>query len=135
MSNSLKIALTKKLTQELPGEKAHLEAAPFRSLRLEKEGVKARESAVLVLCYPKNKESYIVLIQRPEYDGAHSGQIALPGGKVEKTDTDIVHTALREANEEVGIVINDVEVVGQLTEIYIPVSNFKVTPVIGFVDY
>jgi 8-oxo-dGTP pyrophosphatase MutT (NUDIX family) len=136
MSKSLKIRLAEKLTLELPGEKAHLEAAPFRRTRYDQEELAdARQSAVLVLCYQKNKESYIALIQRPKYEGVHSGQIALPGGKVEKTDKNIVHTALREANEEIGIIMEDVEVVGQLTEIYIPVSNFKVTPVIGCVHY
>jgi 8-oxo-dGTP pyrophosphatase MutT (NUDIX family) len=136
MSRALQLLLSEKLTLELPGEKAHLEAAPFRRTRYAKDELsKARESAVLVLCYQKNKETYIALIQRPKYDGAHSGQIALPGGKVEKSDKNIVHTALREANEEIGVIIKDVEVVGQLTQIYIPVSNFKVIPVIGCMDY
>jgi 8-oxo-dGTP pyrophosphatase MutT (NUDIX family) len=136
MSRLLKESLTEKLRQELPGAKSHLEAAPFRKTVFnEVELSGARESAVLVLFYQKNKETYIALIQRPKYNGAHSGQIALPGGKVEVSDRDLIHTALREANEEVGVVTEDVEVIGQLSEIYIPVSNFKVAPIVGFIDY
>ncbi len=101
----------------------------------EEELSSARESAVLILFYPKDNETHIVLMQRPKYNGTHSGQVALPGGKVEESDKDVVHTALREANEEVGIIMEDVVVIGQLTEIYIPVSNFKVAPVVGAVDY
>ena len=136
MSKRLKESLAEKLRQELPGAKAHLEAAPFRKTASNKgELAGARESAVLILFYQNNRETYIALIQRPKYDGAHSGQIALPGGKVEASDRDIVHTALREANEEVGVEMEDVQIIGQLSEIYIPVSNFKVAPVVGFVDY
>ena len=136
MTNLLKAYLLKRIRQELPGVKAHLEAAPFRRINFdEKELSKARMSAVLLLFYLKDNETHIVLIQRPKYDGVHSGQVALPGGKVEESDKDIFHTALREANEEVGIIMSDVEVIGQLSEIYIPVSKFKVAPIIGFVDY
>ena len=95
----------------------------------------ARKSGVLVLFYIQDNEPHIVLIQRPVYEGTHSGQIALPGGKVEDTDRDIEHTALREAYEEVGVVMDDVEVIGQLTDMFIPVSNFLVTPVVGIINY
>ena len=95
----------------------------------------AKKSAVLVLFYLKEGELFLALMQRPTYDGKHSGQISFPGGKHEKSDKNSVETALREANEEVGIISNDVEVVGQLSNVYIPVSQFIVTPVVGVINY
>ncbi|MGB0887962.1 MAG: NUDIX hydrolase [Vicingaceae bacterium] len=133
---AFKSYFTEKLKKELPGKAAHIEAAPFRRIDFSAEELmQARSSAVLILFYKKNNEMHIVLIQRPTYDGAHSGQIALPGGKVEKTDKDINYTALREAFEEVGVAIEDVEVITQLTDVYIPVSRFNVTPVVGLINY
>ena len=90
---------------------------------------------MLILFYLKDNVTYIALMQRTTYDGAHSGQISFPGGKREGSDRDIIHTALREANEEVGVVIEDIEVIGKLSDVYIPVSNFNVSPIIGFVNY
>lgn len=128
--------LEQRLQQELPGKLAHQEAAPYRNIDYDSLDLKTvRKSGVLILLYEKQAEPHIVLIERPIYKGTHSGQIALPGGKVEESDKDIVHTALREANEEVGVLMDDVEVVGQLSDVYIPVSNFLVSPVIGFVNY
>ena len=133
---AFKSYFTEKLKKELPGKAAHIEAAPFRRIDFSAEELmQARSSAVLILFYKKNNEMHIVLIQRPTYDGAHSGQIALPGGKVEKTDKDINYTALRETYEEVGVAIEDVEVITQLTDVYIPVSRFNVTPVVGLINY
>ncbi len=134
--NNLKSYLIEQLQLELPGRIAHQEAAPYRKVEYDKLDLfNVKHSGVLVLFYQKENEPHIVLIQRPEYDGTHSGQIAFPGGKIEETDIDIVHTALREANEEVGILMNDVEVIGKLSDVYIPVSNYLVTPVIGFIGY
>jgi 8-oxo-dGTP pyrophosphatase MutT (NUDIX family) len=134
--NDLKTYLTQKLQEELPGKKAHTEAAPYRKVDYDTLNYNTvKKSGVLILFYSKNNAPHIVLIQRPIYDGTHSGQIAFPGGKVEETDRDIIHTALREANEEVGVVMEDVEVIGQLSDVYIPVSNFLVTPVVGFINY
>ncbi len=134
--DAFKSFLSEKLQKGLPGKRAHIEAAPFRRIEFSVSELKeSRKSAVLILFYKKDSELHIVLIQRPKYDGAHSAQIALPGGKVEKSDRDIVHTALREAYEEVGIVMDDVDVLGSLTDVYIPVSRFNVTPVIGLIKY
>jgi len=132
----LKTYLTEKLSQELPGVTAHIEAAPSRRIHFEKEELlAARESGVLVLFYLKGNEPHIVLMQRPKYDGTHSGQVSFPGGKRESSDRDIIYTALREANEEIGVVPDDVEVLGQLTDVYIPVSKFNVSPIVGIIDY
>ena len=95
---------------------------------------KARVGAVLIALYPDNGVIRTVLMKRPDYDGTHSGQISFPGGKVEDVDVDIVATALREAEEEVNIKPSDVTVIGQLTQLYIPPSNFLVHPVVGILN-
>ena len=133
---TIKSYLKEKLQEELPGIKAHAEAAPSRRIRFEEEELlAAKESGVLILFYVKDEEPHIVLMQRSLYEGKHSGQVSFPGGKRELSDRDIIHTALREANEEVGVVIDDVEVIGQLSDVYIPVSKFNVSVVVGVIDY
>ncbi|EKD30725.1 MAG: NUDIX hydrolase [uncultured bacterium] len=74
----------------------------------------------------------VVLIKRNTYEGVHSGQIAFPGGKCEKTDKGVIDTAYREAFEELGIVRENTETVCQLTPIYIPPSNFTIYPVLTY---
>ena len=93
-----------------------------------------RKSGVLLLFYPESGKGFFPLIKRPVYPGVHSGQVALPGGKLEPTDPDVIFTALREAEEEIGIDAGKVEVLGRLSDLYIPTSNFLVSPVIGFLS-
>lgn len=136
MIDALKKYLQEKLKEELPGRTAHIEVAPYRKLNFTNEEIAAaRKSGVLILLYLRNEEVYTVLMQRNVYDGKHSGQVSFPGGKKEKFDKDIVQTALREANEEIGIMHEDVEVVGQISNVFIPVSNFYVSPVLGIINY
>jgi 8-oxo-dGTP pyrophosphatase MutT (NUDIX family) len=136
MINSFKQYLQLKLEKGLPGKTAHIEVAPYRKVDFsDNDIVNAKKSGVLILFYLKEGEIYTVLIQRHKYDGKHSGQISFPGGKYEETDEDISYTALREANEEVGIVKDDVEIIGQISNVFIPISNFYVSPVLGFIDY
>jgi 8-oxo-dGTP pyrophosphatase MutT (NUDIX family) len=92
----------------------------------------ARPSAVLSLLFPKDGKLHLLLIRRFADGRAHSGQIGFPGGKYEKTDADMKGTALREANEEVGIISSDIEILGALTPLYIPVSNFNVYPFVAY---
>ncbi len=134
----LRTLLQKAFQGELPGKKAQLLMAPQpidprRIAAKVPEG--HRKSGVLLLFYPDASTIYFPLIKRPQYPGAHSGQVALPGGKVEEGDPDVVYTALREAEEEIGIDAGKVEVIGALTELYIPVSNFLVSPIVGFLDH
>ena len=94
----------------------------------------ARQGAVLVLLYPKNEELYTVLMLRSIYEGIHSGQVSFPGGKREVEDQSLWHTALREANEEVGITVEKVKLIGELTQVYIPPSRFLVTPFLAYAE-
>ena len=116
---------------DLPGEAAHIEIAPYRSKRFNAIQNNPRYAAVLIHLYPIKNKTYFTLIKRTKYDGAHSGQIALPGGKVEKEDSDSTDTALREAREETNITSENLRIIGELTKIYIPPSNFYVTPVLA----
>lgn len=122
----------------LPGKEAQLLMAP-QPIDPRRIAAKVpedhRKSGVLLLLYPDASTIYFPLIKRPQYPGAHSGQVALPGGKVEDGDPDVIFTALREAEEEIGIDAGKVEVIGSLTELYIPVSNFLVSPIVGFLDH
>ena len=128
--------LLKKLKDPLPGESAHQFMQSTSKLRLTvKPNERTRKSAVLILFYPYKGEIYFPLILRPAYDGVHSGQVAFPGGRYERTDENLIRTALREAQEEIGLRLNDVKVLGILTELFIPPSNFYVLPVIAAMPY
>jgi 8-oxo-dGTP pyrophosphatase MutT (NUDIX family) len=91
-------------------------------------------AAVLILLYPVNGLVHTLFIQRPVYNGIHSGQISFPGGKVEAADANIIATALREAAEETGVEPDSVTILGTLTPLYIYVSDTEVTPVVGWCD-
>lgn len=121
--------------QHLPGHVAQEKMAPEHRLpheQWERYFANAKKGGVLILFYPVNQHIHTVLIQRPQYEGVHSGQVAFPGGAKEEKDATMIETALREAEEEVGASRNLIQVVGQLTELYIPPSNFLITPVVGF---
>ena len=129
------VLLEKRLQLPLPGRSAQLKMS---SLARMQELVRlfpshdAIQSSVLILLYPAEGKTRLVLMLRPEYGGVHSGQISLPGGKYEDTDDSLTFTALREAKEEIGIDPGQVQILGQLTEMYIPPSNFMVNPVVGY---
>lgn len=102
-----------------------------------RSGRPGRPAAVLVLLYPDGEgEARVVLIERATGDGHHSGEVSFPGGKSEPGDDDPAATALREANEEVALdpVAAGVRVVGLLDRMWIPVSDFDVTPVVALAD-
>jgi len=95
----------------------------------------ARAAAVLALLFPdEDGIARIVLTERLSYDGHHSGEVSLPGGKAEPTDDGPAGTALREAAEEVGLdpAADGVTIAGLLDEVFIPVSDFRITPVVAF---
>jgi len=134
--NDFVMHLQQQLRQPLPGLEAHLKMTSATRLQFKYQpNEKTRRSAVLVLFYPHRNQIFAPLILRPKYDGVHAGQMAFPGGRFEKTDENLIRTALREAQEEIGIKAADVQILGQLTEIFIPPSNFFVLPVIGVLSY
>ncbi len=119
----------------LPGYEAHLELAPYRKkVELNIEKNKPKIASTLLLVYPNNNEIYFCLIERQTYQGTHSNQISFPGGKNELGET-IKNTALRECNEEIGVPIEDINIIGELTQVYVPPSNFLIHPFIGYCDF
>jgi 8-oxo-dGTP pyrophosphatase MutT (NUDIX family) len=129
--------LTLQLQKPLPGSKAHDKMASESRMKLKfpSPNERTRESAVLILFYPSKNQIFIPLILRPPYDGVHGGQMAFPGGRAEKEDESLIRTALREAQEEIGVRVHDITVIGQLTKLYIPPSNFYVQPVVGYMNH
>jgi len=129
--------LSSQFKAELPGWESHQKMMNYERPKPENIHLidpEARESAVLALLYPFKNEVYTVLMQRNVYDGTHSGQISFPGGKRESEDQSLEHTALREANEELAIDKNKVNIIGELTQVYIPPSRFLVNPFLAYVD-
>ncbi|MHC1705876.1 MAG: CoA pyrophosphatase [Tenuifilaceae bacterium] len=124
------------LKHPLPGESAQLRMAPsHRGGLLKTNGENdARNSAVLISLFPSKYGISTLFIKRATYNGVHSGQISFPGGKIEELDESLIQTALRETQEEVGIDPSNVEVIGTLTPLFIPVSNMLVLPVIGLLE-
>ena len=121
--------------KKLLASDAHAKMAPLERITFLNEMNYAdknpREAAVLMLFYPKNKQTHLALIVRNSYPGVHSSQIGFPGGKAEIEDVDLAATALRETHEEVGIPSHKIEVIRPFSKIYIPPSNFLVSPFLG----
>jgi len=119
----------------LPAFNAHVKMAPLNRVEslknIDIEGKNPRVAAVMMLFYPKNDATHLVLIVRNSYKGVHSAQIAFPGGKYELEDQNFAETALRETHEELGIHPDKIEILKPFTELYIPPSNFMVYPFLG----
>lgn len=140
MDYKLFIELFSKLSYfPLPGKKAQLKAAPANRFKNISKNVinlkRAKKAAVLIYCYPKKEKTYFSLIKRSNYSGVHSGQISLPGGKFDKNDSSLKETALRECGEELGINIDLKKDLFALTPLYIPPSNFIVTPYLAYENF
>ena len=119
----------------LTASESHYKMAPlerilnFDPAEIQKKNPKT--AAVMMLFYPKNGKTHLVLIVRNSYEGVHSAQIAFPGGKYESEDQNFPNTALRETYEEIGIPLDFMEVIKPFTHLYIPPSNFMVHPFMG----
>lgn len=125
--------LKDRLRQPLPGFEAQQKMSRYYKRPSAAEAPEtARQSAVLMLLTWQQEQYKIYLIERTQDGGAHSGQIAFPGGKKEHYDLSLQATALREAKEEIGLNEEEVHIIGKLSDLYIPVSNFIVTPIVAF---
>ena len=125
--------LTQRLTEPLPGIDAQLKLAPsFRPNEPPPQG--AKSSAVLALIsYESNWKITFIVRASGNTNDRHAGQISFPGGKHDpNTDANLLETALRETLEEVGIPSHHINILGALTQLYIPVSNFNVQPFVGY---
>ena len=118
------------LSIELPGLEAQQLMAPEFRGENDFMGDPIR-AAVLALMYPVEEQVHLVFMKRNAYDGPHSAQVSFPGGAWEPEDGSLDNTALRETREELGITA-EIALLGSLTELYIPVSNFLVTPFVGW---
>jgi len=129
--------LTEKLANgSLPGQTAHRKMVhPHRFMEFPPDNAKL--AGVMVLFYPKESEWQMVLIERQSFDerDQHKGQISFPGGKFDPSDADLSNTAIRETQEEIGVFSQYIQILGSLTPIYIPVSNFHVFPYIGLMNF
>ena len=120
----------------LPGEVSHYKMSPALRIQWLKENniedANPKRAGVMALFYPDmEQQTRLLLILRKMYEGVHSNQIGFPGGKVEEQDKDLLATALRETQEEVGVLSSTVQIIKELSEVYIPPSNFLVRPYMG----
>ncbi|MFA7686695.1 MAG: CoA pyrophosphatase [Moheibacter sp.] len=122
-------------SSELPGFEAQKQLSPPYRLDYDLEEIKKtnpRIAAVMILLYENEwGDTEFPVILRHTYNGVHSNQYALPGGSFEPEDINLQYTALRETVEELGLEEENIEIIRQLTELYIPPSNFLVYPYIG----
>ena len=121
------------LSHSLPGEKAHcLLLPPGRKLKPVTSDTSVYQSGVLLTLFPDNGQLFTCFIRRPETMKNHAGQISFPGGRQEDHDPDLIATALRESQEEVGLIPAEIDILGRLSPLYVPVSNFFISPVVGW---
>lgn len=128
------------LTRPLPGISGQIKMAPAPvdgHVNRWQPPQNCREAGVLLLLYPhirsnnSHSDLHIALMRRPQYKGAHSGQISLPGGRREQGES-LKKTALRETTEEVGVSPHNLQIIGQLSALYTPPSNFCIYPFVAF---
>lgn len=122
--NSWKKDISDIVNQPFDASEAHFEMAPYRKINREID-IKPIHSAVGIHFYFA-EEPIIILIERPITMRKHAGQIAFPGGKKDIGDHNLIKTALRESNEEIGISIANLTSCGSLTKVYIPVTNYLI---------
>jgi 8-oxo-dGTP pyrophosphatase MutT (NUDIX family) len=126
--------LAERLQLPLPGANAHnlMRAIPtgtnFTNFQ---HKTQPKPGSVLILLYSENGNINFPLIQRPVYTGAHSGQVSFPGGKAEPGE-DVITTALREGQEEIGIDPASISIIGKLSDFFVIPSNFMVSPIVAY---
>lgn len=123
--------------KKLPGQDAQYKMSAFGRKKAVEQNFNKKShkmAAVMLLLYPERGTVFFPLTQRHEYKGVHSGQVSLPGGKQDPEDESLMQTALRETEEEIGVERSEIQLIGNLTDLYIPPSNFHVHPYVGIVD-
>ena len=132
--NKLKNYLQAIGSNGLPGLKAHIELTPYRKDVLPPKQKIPKQGAVAVILSFYSSSPSIILTRRASYAGVHGGQISFPGGKNDESDLDLHYTSIRETREEIGIALDHSHYLGQLSQIYIPPSNFLVHPFLFFTN-
>lgn len=135
-SNQINL-LEKELKKDLPGKIFQDKMAPpGRESRylLKPDSRLQQKAGILILLFPFQDKLHTVFIKRTENNGPHSGQISFPGGKFNSRDKDLEYTALRETTEELGVNSESIRLLGALTPLFIPVSNYDVFTFIGFMN-
>jgi 8-oxo-dGTP pyrophosphatase MutT (NUDIX family) len=125
------------LQHHLLGEEAHVTIMSYNrppASEARKMPNKPRESAVMMLIFPYQSELCTAFTLRHTYEGAHSNQISFPGGKKEESDESHLQTAIRETREEVGCEVLPHQIIGLLSELYIPPSHFLVQPYVAWLE-
>lgn len=126
--------LRERLAGRLPGEAAQFRMAPVARLRTQEAMARVshwRHGAVLLYLFPGERDWRTVLMKRPEYEGVHGGQISIPGGALEAGE-DHEQAALREFVEETGVRVDRQQLLGRLSELFIPTSGFLVRPFVAY---
>lgn len=137
--NKTNIPIFKRQLQlELPGIQAQNRMSPIvdsRKYRVPSPNHKV--ACVMALLHPKDEELFVTFIKRAAShpDDKHAGQIGFPGGKFEEDDESLLMCALRETEEEIGVSASEIEVIGELTSLYVFASDFMVHPFVGYLDY
>ena len=135
MTDSFIKKIEERLQQPLPGQAAQMKMAPHSRRGKMPIPDDVRLAGVMAALFQKENAWHVIFIERnPNDKDQHGGQISFPGGKAEPEDGTMLQTALRETEEEVGILQNKINVLGALSELYIPVSNFQVFPFVGYLD-
>jgi 8-oxo-dGTP pyrophosphatase MutT (NUDIX family) len=127
--------LIKRMKLPLPGLEAQLKLAPpFRNNIMPKVLTDYRKGSVMLLIKSIERQPHLIFIERSDDGKVHSGQIAFPGGKKDESDETLLSTAIRETEEEIGLAPHHISVLGELTQLYIPPSNFMVSPFVGYLE-
>ena len=127
-------SLTKRLRRDLPGKSAQrkmmITPNRFPKENQENDGIPA---SILLLLYPLEEKWFFFLTKRSQNVEHHKGQISFPGGVVKKNESKM-NAAIRETNEEIGVDKDLIKIIGSLTPFYIPVSNFHISPYVGWTE-